>query len=116
MKAQELRIGNWLHYSATELLKPHLINSDFQVSADDILFLSENPDVDYVIPIPLTEEWMVRLGLKDYTTSAIQTDDKQFGGCHSVSSKIKVSVSSICSASHELENSLSANISASPLI
>lgn len=60
MKATELRIGNYLHYSDTPKLKPHLINSDFQITADDILYISENPNIDFVEAIPLTEEWKGR--------------------------------------------------------
>lgn len=63
VKANELRIGNNLIYSNDERLKPELRGKLLKVTADDILFLSQN-DVEHVQSIPLTEEWLVKLGFK----------------------------------------------------
>lgn len=54
MKANELRLGNWLYSGLTEKY--------FQVSADDILNIDKNKDEGLCTPIPLTEEWLLRFG------------------------------------------------------
>jgi hypothetical protein len=64
MKASELRIGNILHYTDDERLKPEIRNKPFYIVADDILYLSENPDWEFIYPIPLTEEILLRCGFK----------------------------------------------------
>lgn len=65
MKAQELRIGNIVEYlirdemdAKKEWWEPS------QIDAQDILWLSQNPDDEDYRPIPLTEEWLVRLGFE----------------------------------------------------
>lgn len=53
MKANELRIGNWIHSSS--------LNKDRQVwSFYDLHYFLEN-----MKPIELTEEWLIKLGFKD---------------------------------------------------
>ena len=64
MKANELRIGNWLHYSDFRDVRPDLRDKDFQVIPDDIVYLSEYPDIDWIVPIPLTEEWLLKFGFE----------------------------------------------------
>lgn len=51
MKANELRIGNWLYSNLTK--------QNFQVNADDIEGINGDPSV--CDPIPITEEWLVKL-------------------------------------------------------
>lgn len=55
LKAQELRIGNW-----------YLGNGYHpeQITAKDILELSDDPLDDYYEPIPLTEEWLLKFGFE----------------------------------------------------
>jgi hypothetical protein len=64
MTAQELRIGNWLHYSDVRIVKPERRNKDFQVIADDISYLSDYPQTNWIQPIPLTEEWFLKFGFE----------------------------------------------------
>jgi hypothetical protein len=64
MKATDLRIGNYHYY----LVKDHLDkrkewNEVFQIDALDLVKLSEIEDLNYQ-PIPLTEEWLKKLGFK----------------------------------------------------
>lgn len=73
MNAKDLRIGNLLQYTDFQKVKKHLRGTTFKVTADDILFLSTY-SVNYVEPIPLTEEWLIKFGFK-----RIQEDKY---GCH----------------------------------
>lgn len=69
VKANELRIGNLLKYTNYEKLKEDRRGKVFEVIPDDIQFLTEVDSCDYIEPIPLTEEWLVRLGLEyEYDT------------------------------------------------
>jgi hypothetical protein len=54
MKATELRVGN--------LVLNKIDNSILEISAKDILFLEEGGDEFVFEPIPLTEEWSLKLG------------------------------------------------------
>ena len=73
MKSTELRIGNLLRYTDYTKVKEQLRGTPFELTADDILFLSEN-SVHYVDPIQLTEEWLIKFGFKKVQ------EDKY--GCH----------------------------------
>ena len=53
LQAKELRIGNWVYHSSGNIIDVEIINSD--IEEDDLQ------------PIPLTEEWLVKLGFKRYT-------------------------------------------------
>lgn len=56
MKASELRIGNYFH---GDVLCP----SEYEViTAKEILDLNDDPLDDYYQPIPITEEWLIKLG------------------------------------------------------
>lgn len=56
MKAEELRIGNWVH--SDEMGEP------MQVNAHQILFQTSLKSMlsGFIDPIPLTEEWLVDFG------------------------------------------------------
>lgn len=57
MEAKELRIGNWLKLPS---------GKDFQIDHTDISLIANwNKEAPLPKPIPLTEEWLVRLGFFD---------------------------------------------------
>lgn len=64
MTSKELREGNWLRYADHEKVKPERRGKEFQIIPDDIVFLSENPDYEYVHAIPLSEDWLVKFGFR----------------------------------------------------
>ena len=54
MKASELRIGNWF--------KEDILEQTFaQITAEQILDFYDDPLDDFYKPIPLTEEWLLKL-------------------------------------------------------
>lgn len=63
MKANEIRIGNLIVESLS-------FGSDKVIKVDSNIF---NRRIDEFIPIPLTEEWLLKFGLKQSTT-----DKKRF--------------------------------------
>jgi hypothetical protein len=67
MKANELRIGNWVYYSRQN--PP--INTGYYEEQFNFLRIR---DIDYLHPIPLTEEWMLKFGFEcdAYTTFSKQ--------------------------------------------
>lgn len=57
LSARELRIGNWVYNNEGE--------RDEEVDLSFFEFLStEEYDLDYYDPIPLTEEWLLRFGFE----------------------------------------------------
>jgi hypothetical protein len=64
MKVEELRIGNWLHYCDYRDVDSDLKNKDFKVTANDILYLAEHPDCDWIEPIILTEDKLIAFGFR----------------------------------------------------
>ena len=62
MKAQDLRIGNYVTMvnDIPEPITEHLV----KIQANDILLCESNKDI--FDPIPLDEEWMVKLGFEKY--------------------------------------------------
>ena len=56
MKANELRIGNWVKWNYEERSDGNAYPVEFGYELDDI---KNNPNI--VKPIPLTEEWLVKL-------------------------------------------------------
>ncbi len=62
LKANELRIGNWV-----TLIKENIYeNKDYQLDAYDIYKASEFDDItECLLPIPLTEEWLIKFGVYD---------------------------------------------------
>ena len=60
MKATELRIGNWFYGDCTN-------GENHKITALEILDLYDDPLDDYYQPIPLTEEWLLKFGLIQYT-------------------------------------------------
>ena len=73
MKSTELRIGNLLRYTDYTNVKEQLRGTPFELTADDILFLSEN-SVHYVDPIQLTEEWLIKLGFVKHSGGYLSSD------------------------------------------
>jgi len=59
MKAQELRVGNYIYNG---WLSVH--NSVTQVTSTEIGYLESFPDHDVYQPVPLTEEWLVKFGFE----------------------------------------------------
>jgi hypothetical protein len=56
MKANELRIGNWMMHSET--------NEYFQWDTFNFKFDIYDNNINYIFqPIPLTEEWLLKFGL-----------------------------------------------------
>jgi len=56
MKANELRIGNWVHSGLTD--------TDFIIDAHDIRNISAGFDNGKTQPILLTEEWLLKFGFE----------------------------------------------------
>jgi hypothetical protein len=57
MKANELRIGNWVRWNYEERSEGNVYPVEYGYELDDI---KNNPNI--VKPIPLTEEWLVKFG------------------------------------------------------
>tara|TARA_R110000772_G_scaffold268363_1_gene395133 strand:+ start:49 stop:396 length:348 start_codon:yes stop_codon:yes gene_type:complete len=65
MKAEELRIGNYLK-SYNPIIKEEC---EWQIYKTDMVIICEAEDFSHYKPIPLTEEWLVNLGFEENTTS-----------------------------------------------
>ena len=72
IKANELRIGNYVNYEQTT----HLItgvNIDYSISVwvdkenQEFLYQHQNNELK---PIPLTEEWLIKFGFEKYSTKS----------------------------------------------
>ena len=60
MKASELRLGNWVEQPNDGVTRVTAVLNDIQIK-------TETEYVDkYCMPIPLTEEWLVRFGFEEY--------------------------------------------------
>lgn len=59
MKATELRIGNWVSIGN----KDQTIDLHIQFDFDEGGWYVDDMNIDNVRPIPLTEEWLVKLGV-----------------------------------------------------
>ena len=69
MKANELRIGNWVKYlDEYKGLRPDRLGKQILITADDINFLWE-AEPEYIEPIPLTEEWLLKFGFEKHHQS-----------------------------------------------
>jgi hypothetical protein len=81
LKANDFRVGNKLFYNTEEGLEVTTIDWE------DIKMASKNNDYfnKYYSPIPLTEEWLIKMGFekiknKDYMTLfLLEDDEKEFG-------------------------------------
>jgi hypothetical protein len=62
MKAEELRIGNYVEWS-TPALAINIKELSHKVSSKDLVNLEENKIL--LEPIPLTEEWLVKFGFTE---------------------------------------------------
>jgi len=79
MNANELRIGNYIHVSeegSLEVLK---------IDLNDMCNLECTIDKDMFEPIPLTEEWLLKLGAKQYMFDDIKTNEYMFNKWFTVS-------------------------------
>ena len=54
MKARELRINNWANYKGY----------DVQISIEDFLEMDKGHLLDFLKPIDLNEEWLLKFGFK----------------------------------------------------
>lgn len=54
MKANELRLGN--------IIKSKSSATFWSVDIDDLILINDNPN--HYLPIPLTEEWLLKFGFK----------------------------------------------------
>lgn len=72
MKAQELRIGNYIqHFYHGKCT--HDKNDWIEVNPLDILSILEDEIEDYR-PIPITEEWLLKFGFRNYGQIKWDTD------------------------------------------
>jgi hypothetical protein len=70
MKANELRIGNWVMSANYKKIKREIKDYSVEViRAGDIHHLETFPSSKSIKPIPLTEEWLLKFGFeKKYDT------------------------------------------------
>lgn len=64
MRAEELRIGNCVHF---DMNNPREDNEPEQGYVDHIITakdLNDKETIERLTPIPLTEEWLLKLGMK----------------------------------------------------
>ena len=60
MKASELRLGNWVEQPNDGVTRVTAVLNDIQIK-------TETEYVDkYCMPIPLTEEWLLKFGFEEY--------------------------------------------------
>jgi hypothetical protein len=74
MKAEELRIGNWINdtgedggfYQVYGIYPPSNGFESYSISYRNGYFrtILEDGDYDYIQPIPLTEEWLLKFGFE----------------------------------------------------
>lgn len=68
MKANELRIGNWIiqngYDEAVDGVRyaDHSLDEVIQVESETIGYVEDEPE--FFDPIPLTEEWLIKFGFK----------------------------------------------------
>ena len=65
MEVRELRVGNYINLTKDNFKTTKV----YQLDAFDIYKLQENECAD-IKPIPITEEWLIRLGLSEYYGSS----------------------------------------------
>jgi hypothetical protein len=68
MKANQLRIGNWVMSANYKKIKREIKDYSVEViRAGDIHHLETFPNSKSIKPIPLTEEWLLKFGFKKDT-------------------------------------------------
>jgi len=69
MEAKELRIGNLIKYKKGHLSKVKSLDSDnsLMVEGFEDNYINGYYDVCNFEPIPLTEEWLIKFGLKEHS-------------------------------------------------
>ena len=68
MKANELRIGNYINYRIVDKLDERQEWDEVSIiDGQDLDYLEKNPNDKDFQPIPLTEEWLLKFGI-DFTS------------------------------------------------
>lgn len=104
MKANELRIGNWVKRTTQP--------EGFQIDSHSFIVCERNPSM--YEPIPLTEEWLVKLGFKKRELSlshntklyvCLKTENEYFndGKCLILAQECPY-ISMPCKYVHQLQN------------
>lgn len=78
MKANELRIGNWVFDKLNKVSQIEHISKDGEIKYSTILYEYDGAsyiDIDTAKPIPLTEEWLLKFGFEINPEKII--DDKE---------------------------------------
>lgn len=65
MKANELRIGNWIQFRYTE--------TPVRITLGDFVREYNDEHLEDYEPIPLTEEWLIKFGFRKYKNGYIIT-------------------------------------------
>lgn len=74
MIASELRVGNYHYYKIVDKFhEPSEWKEVCTIDAEDIVYLSKNPDDPDYEPIPLTEEWLLRFSFEIIYISQFRT-------------------------------------------
>ena len=69
MEAKDLRIGSYYHQEGFYKLERNksridIPDIDFILNKKTLIFLLTEGELDYITPIPLTEEWLLKFGFK----------------------------------------------------
>ena len=105
MKANELRIGNYVNYEQTTHLIT-CINIDYSISlwvdkrGEEHLYQHQNNEIK---PIPLTEEWLIKFGFKHSNKDWYELNDTNiYEGTLNICLKQKCSTLTCMSGKNEL--------------
>lgn len=72
MKAQELRIGNWVHHN--DLISASEYEGDFRWDICHFYDLERHHlNIQSIQPIPLTEEWLLKFGFEYFSKQIGET-------------------------------------------
>ena len=73
MEAKDLRIGSYYHQEGFYKLERNksridIPDIDFILNKKTLIFLLTEGELDYITPIPLTEEWLLKFGFFEDNT------------------------------------------------
>ena len=71
MKANELRVGNWVNdelYGDFEIIGLINFKDGNQSAYKSLEYYPQSQDTDKLNPIPLTEEWLIKFGFEKHIT------------------------------------------------